>query len=141
MTEFLQPYLCGGIYSSQTVFYKSMKKLLLFSVLFGATLIGCGGKETAEVKPQATVATATIELPTAKCGMCKKTIKAAVVDVAGASDVKFGGEAPSILATVSFDPSKTSEKAIAEAIGKAGYNAKDVVRDSAAYENLHSCCK
>lgn len=119
-----------------------MIKLLVFSALFiGATFIGCGGKETAEVKPQATVATATIELPTAKCGMCKKTLKSAMVDGGGASDVKFGGESPAIVATVSFDPSKTSEKAITEAIGKAGYNAKGVVRDSAAYENLHSCCK
>lgn len=119
-----------------------MKKLLLFSALvIGATLISCGGKETAEVKPQATVATATIELPTAKCGMCKKTIKNAVLTNGFASDVKFDGEAPAIVATVSFDPSKTSEKAITEAIGKAGYNAKDVVRDSAAYENLHECCK
>jgi copper chaperone CopZ len=119
-----------------------MKKLLLFSVLvIGAILIGCGGKDAAEVKPEATLATATIELPTAKCGMCKKTIKTAVVDGTGAADVKFTGESPAIVATVSFDPSKTSEKAIAEAIGKAGYNAKGVVRDSAAYENLHSCCK
>lgn len=121
-----------------------MKKLLLFSALFiGATLTGCGGKDAADGKPQvaATAATATIALPTAKCATCKKTIKTALTADAGISDVTFAGEAPSMAVTVSFDPSKTNEKAICQTIGKAGYNAKDVVRDSAAYENLHECCK
>jgi copper chaperone CopZ len=121
-----------------------MKKLLVLSALvIGATLIGCGGKDTAEVKPQVTTTavSATIPLPTAKCGTCKKTIKTVLTADAGISDVSFSGEAPSMAVTVSFDPSKTNEKAICQTIGKAGYNAKDVVRDSAAYENLHECCK
>jgi len=119
-----------------------MKKQLLFSALFlSAAFIGCGGKDTAEVKPQATTTSATIALPSAKCGTCKKTIKTALTADAGISEVSFSGEAPSMAVTVSFDPSKTNEKAICQTIGKAGYNAKDVVRDSVAYENLHECCK
>lgn len=117
-----------------------MKKLLFGSMLlFGAAFISCG-KDTPDGKPQAELSTASIPLPTAKCGMCKKTIKTAIMDN-GASDVTFAGEAPAIVATVRFDPSKTSEYAICQSIGKAGYNAKEIVRDSAAYENLHSCCK
>lgn len=131
-----------GIDYALSVFYYPMKKLLIGSMLLlGVSLISCGNKDTAEQKPQAQLATATIPLPTAKCGMCKKTIKTAVLDKGFATDVKFEGESPAIVATVSFDPTKTSEKAICETIGKAGYNAKDVVRDSAAYENLHECCK
>jgi copper chaperone CopZ len=132
------PMLQG--FRNNDAFYSVLYSMKYIIVCLSITtlLMGCASK--AENTPSAAV-TATISLPTAKCGMCKKTIKNAVIEKAGASTIVFANDPPKMTATVSFDPATTSQEKICKAIAESGYNANDIPRDSAAYENLHSCCK
>lgn len=111
--------------------------IFLGMMLFG---IGCGKDDSTTVK-NPNLATATVILPTAKCATCKKTITKAVKEQTGITDMKISGEAPAITAVISYDKTKTDEKAIFKTIAQAGYDAGGIPRDEKAYENLEECCK
>ena len=112
-----------------------------------AALIGCGKttNEQATPKPEtkaqpavATVA-ATIDLPTAKCENCEKTITNAVQNVDGVTDVKV--DAKNHVAKVQYIAAKTNVASLENTISKAGYTANKTQRNKAAYDKLDECCK
>jgi copper chaperone CopZ len=72
------------------------------------------------------------------CGMCKKTIEKSL-KIEGVKKASWDVKTKEI--TVSFDPKKTSLKAIQAAICTAGYDNDGCKGNDAAYDKLHSCCK
>lgn len=101
--------------------------LAAFAILFNISDVYAGNKKK------------TISIPTIQCGMCKKTITNVLKEIDGVKSVNVNMESKKV--TVKFDDTKTSLDALENAITAAGYNANDKIRDAAAYENLHSCCK
>lgn len=72
------------------------------------------------------------------CGMCKKTIEKAVNSLEGISQTTWDVDKKKI--EVSFNASKTNEKAIHEAIAASGYDTEKVSGNLDAYNNLPGCC-
>lgn len=72
------------------------------------------------------------------CGMCKKTIENAVNSLEGISQTTWDVDKKKI--EVSFNASKTNEKAIHEAIAASGYDTEKVSGNLDAYNNLPGCC-
>ena len=72
------------------------------------------------------------------CGMCQTRIEKAAKE-AGATSAKWDTE--SNMLAVSFNPAKTSVKAIETKVASVGHDTKSVKADNAVYEKLHGCCK
>jgi periplasmic mercuric ion binding protein len=117
-----------------------MKK---YTLVFAAFLfVSCVKEETKEaaqkpVDPNITLAS--ISVPHTQCEMCEERITEAVKAVPGVTDVKANAAIDST--KVSFDKTKTNLASIEKAIAGVGYAANATSRDSAAYENLPSCCQ
>lgn len=75
----------------------------------------------------------------AVCDMCKETIEKYVALEKGVKKVNLDVE--SKIATVKYNPQKTTPEKIRKAISKAGYDADDVPADVAAFDKLDDCCK
>jgi len=73
------------------------------------------------------------------CGMCKKTIEKAVNSLEGISQTTWDVDKKKI--EVSFNASKTNEKAIHEAIAASGYDTEKVSANIESYNELPGCCK
>ena len=122
-----------------------MTKLMTkYSLVLAAFLfISCAKEEvkdaasSAPIDPNITLAS--ISVPHTQCEMCEETITEAVNKVPGVATVKANAGSDST--AVSFDKTKTDLASIEKAIAMAGYSANSTTRDSAAYENLPSCCK
>lgn len=112
------------------------KKLLLLPLLFGFFLVGCSGKPENQNQESTT---ATINVKTAVCGSCSKTIKKALQAVHGVQEVEVDLEAHT--AKVVFMPAKVDLKTLELAVANAGYNANETPRNQEAYEKLDACCK
>jgi len=105
-----------------------------------ALMVGCSkAPEEKQTAPTGNLAVATIQLSTLKCKTCVKTINAALASVDGVENSEIDLEKKNV--TVKFIPAKLDVSKIELAISKAGYDANNVRRDSAAYENLAECCK
>ncbi len=63
--------------------------------------------------------TATLDVPGMTCGFCPITVRKALQKVPGVVKVQSSFETKT--ATVTFDPTKTSVKALTEATADAGY--------------------
>lgn len=82
----------------------------------------------------------TLEIKTsAVCRMCKNTIEKAVMTERGVKSVRL--DVPSKMATVVYNPEKTSPEKIRKAITAVGYTADDIPPEPEAFENLHFCCR
>jgi mercuric transport protein len=101
--------------------------IAVFTILFNISEVYAGNKKT------------TIDIPTIQCGMCKKTITNVLKEIDGVTSVKVNLDTKKV--TVKFNDTKTNVEALENAITAAGYNANDKIRDAAAYDNLHGCCK
>jgi periplasmic mercuric ion binding protein len=101
--------------------------LAAFAILFNISDVYAGNKKT------------TIDIPTIQCGMCKNTITNTLKEIDGVTSVKVNLSTKKV--TVKYNDTKTNIEALENAITAAGYNANDKIRDAAAYENLHGCCK
>jgi mercuric ion binding protein len=128
--------------SAETQQYTVMKfsALSLAALLFLASCAKEEAKEEVVQQPtDPNITLASISVPHTQCEMCEETITEAVKGVAGVADVKANAGTDST--KVSFDKTKTDLASIEKAIAMAGYSANTTTRDSAAYENLPSCCK
>jgi periplasmic mercuric ion binding protein len=119
------------------------KIMTKYSLVLAALLLVSCAKEEAKA-PEAPVTDpnitlASISVPHTQCEMCEETITEAVTAVPGVKTVKANAGSDST--TVSFDKTKTDLASVEKAIAMAGYSANSTTRDSAAYENLPSCCK
>lgn len=114
-----------------------LKGLGLFAT--AALLASCSPKDAKVADKTETVQAAMINIPTAKCASCEKTITAAVQKVDGVTSVTV--DAKTHKADVKFTPGKTDIVKIRQSIAKAGYTADDVARDSVGYASLEECCK
>lgn len=124
-----------------------MKKLLLIA-LTALSLGACSKTDETKTDASSTatpaaqnasIASASIAIPTARCEMCESTISDAVAGVDGVTEVKASSS--SDIAEVKYDPAKTNLASLEAAITKVGYNANAAVRDSAAHAKLHECCQ
>ncbi len=116
------------------------KDILGLSFIILMLLPGCGKSvENKQAIASNSINVATIQLPTVKCKTCVRTIKNALASVDGIESADIDLHSKS--ASVKFIPAKMDIGKIEMAISQAGYDADNVKRDSAAYENLAECCK
>lgn len=107
-----------------------MKTKIIFSLIMLVAFITTNAQEkTAEVKIKTS----------AVCDMCKETIEKYVAFEKGVKKVTLDVETK--IATVVYNPQKTTPEKIRIAISKAGYDADDVPADQKAYKKLDDCCK
>ena len=85
--------------------------------------------------------TATVEIQTsAVCGICEDLI--IHKNLAYEKGVKYAEmDVKTGVLTINYIKDKTSVSHLRNQISKLGYSADSVKADSAAYENLHFCCK
>tara|TARA_Y100000385_G_scaffold53059_1_gene50352 strand:+ start:75 stop:425 length:351 start_codon:yes stop_codon:yes gene_type:complete len=109
-----------------------MKNLIWLLLMFFST-IACAqtkGKKTATVEIQTS----------AVCGMCEDLI--IHKNLAYEKGVKYAEmDVKTGVLTINYIKDKTSVSHLRNQISKLGYSADSVKADSAAYENLHFCCK
>lgn len=72
------------------------------------------------------------------CGMCKQTIETAA---AKNKSAKVNWNADTKMATVTYNPKKTSLDQILKSVAEAGYDNEKFTAEDAVYEQLHGCCK
>ena len=89
-----------------------MKKIVLFLVMF----IGIPGFAIAEIR------TVALDIPKMDCPLCPITVETAIKKVEGVSSVEADLDSKS--ATVSFDDSVTTVRAVIAAATDAGYPAE-----------------
>lgn len=91
-------------------------------------------------KANAQESTAEVKIKTsATCEMCKETIEKYVAFEKGVKKVTV--DVNTKIATVVYNPQKTSPEKIRTAISNAGYDADDVPANKKAYNKLDECCK
>ncbi|MDP4280853.1 MAG: heavy metal-associated domain-containing protein [Bacteroidota bacterium] len=82
----------------------------------------------------------TVKIKTsAVCSQCKERIEKGLAFEKGIKDVDL--DVMTKIATVRYNPLKTTPDAIRRAISKLGYDADEVKADPKAYEKLPKCCK
>ena len=114
-----------------------MKKIAMFSMLLISTL--CFGGNPHGPAEQVQKGHAMIMLPTLQCDTCVETVRKAVEKVEGVKSISIDLEKK--MAHVRFDPAKTSQEKIEQAIAAAGYDANQTKRDEIAYAKLPQCCQ
>jgi copper chaperone CopZ len=75
----------------------------------------------------------------AVCGQCKDRIEKGMAYEKGIKDVVL--DVDTKVATVKYNPAKTTPAEIRLAISKLGYDADDIPADKTAYAKLPACCK
>jgi copper chaperone CopZ len=75
----------------------------------------------------------------AVCGQCKDRIEKGMAYEKGIKDVAL--DVDTKIATVKYNPAKTTPDEIRLAISKLGYDADNIPADKAAYDKLPPCCK
>ncbi len=101
--------------------------------------IGCQKQEPKPQPATTEVASTTIEVKTAKCESCAKTITKALEDVDGVNKASVDLNKKIVL--VEYVSSKTNLASLETAISKAGYDANTMKRDDMAYHALDACCQ
>jgi len=82
----------------------------------------------------------TIKIKTsAVCDMCKDRIEQGMAFEKGVKNVVL--DVDTKIATITYNPSKTTPDDLRKAISKLGYDADNVVADKSAYDKLPACCK
>lgn len=109
-----------------------MKRILLTLLLFiGISPLFAQGKadkfKTYKVKTSAV------------CEMCKNTLEKNLVFEKGVRLVTL--ELETNMLTFEYNPKKTDESKLREAVNELGYDAGESPADDQAYEKLHGCCK
>ena len=103
--------------------------LLLLWIGISLTALGQSAKkeETVSIKTSAV------------CGMCKDRIEQGLAFEKGIRSVTV--DIKTKIASVGYNPLKTTADDIRKAISKLGYDADTVVADPKAYAKLPACCK
>lgn len=73
------------------------------------------------------------------CGMCKRTIESAALNVKGVKSADWNMEDDMI--TVVFNPKKVGLDKIKTSIAASGYDTDTHRAPNNAYDKLHGCCK
>ncbi len=73
------------------------------------------------------------------CESCKPRIETALFEITGVKQAKLNIETQTI--KVVYNPKKTTENEIKEAVLKSGYSADGVQPTAEAYGKLDGCCK
>jgi mercuric ion binding protein len=111
---------------------KIIVKSIIISIglafLFGNGSCSAGGKNT-EIK----ITTSAV------CGQCKDRIEQGLAYEKGIKDVVL--DVDTKIATVGYNPAKTTPENIRKAISNLGYDADTIPADKMAYEKLPACCK
>jgi copper chaperone CopZ len=84
----------------------------------------------------------TVELKiktSAVCGQCKDRIEKGMAYEKGINDINL--DVNTKVATVRYNPSKTTPADIRKAISKLGYDADTIPANKTAYQKLPPCCK
>ena len=118
-----------------------LSALLLISTLTFATTIR---KSTNENRPTKidVPKTQTVKIKTsAICEMCKERIEKKLAFTKGVSDVNLDVESKDKVVTVIFNPKKTNVLKLKKAIAEVGYDADEVMAETAGYDKLPGCCK
>ena len=108
-----------------------LKKILIISVI---TLFISGSsfsqdKKSAELK----VKTSAI------CSQCKDRIEQGMAYEKGIKDIVL--DVDTKIATITYNPSKTTPDVIRQAISRLGYDADTIPANKDAYNKLPPCCK
>ena len=108
--------------------------------IFSTIILGLAIISSAQKVPEVVKEGHKVEIKTsAVCDMCKETIEYDLTFEKGVKSVVLDVE--SKIATVVYNPRKTSASLIRKRIAKVGYNADGFKRDSLAYKKLPLCCK
>jgi copper chaperone CopZ len=75
----------------------------------------------------------------AVCGMCKERIEGCLAFEKGVKSASL--DVDTKVATVIFNPSKTSPVQLRNTLSKLGYDADTIPANQAAYAKLPACCK
>lgn len=75
----------------------------------------------------------------ARCGMCKEIIEAAVLALPGVKTAKLDLHTKQL--SVTFNSRKVTLAQVQQAVAASGYDADDVKRNMNAYDALSPCCK
>ncbi|MGA2824414.1 MAG: heavy metal-associated domain-containing protein [Bacteroidales bacterium] len=75
----------------------------------------------------------------AVCGQCKDRIEKGMAYEKGIKDINLDLETK--IATVKYNPAKTTPSDIRKAISKLGYDADTIPADKIAYAKLPPCCR
>ena len=82
----------------------------------------------------------TVEIKTsAVCGMCKDRIEGCLAFEKGVKSASLDVETK--VATIIFNPGKTSPEKLRKTLSKLGYDADSIPADQTAYTKLPACCK
>ncbi len=103
--------------------------VVIFLAIFSTTMAFSQEKKSEEIKI----------LTSAQCGMCKDRIEQGLAFEKGIKDVTL--DVDTKIATVTYNPKKTTPEEIRKMISKLGYDADKVPADEKAYEKLPACCK
>ena len=102
--------------------------LLVLMIVFSATCFGQQKKvDTIVIKTSAV------------CGMCKDRIEGCFAFEKGVKSSTLDVETK--MATVVYNPAKTSPEQLRKTLSKLGYDADLVPASEAAYAKLPACCK
>jgi copper chaperone CopZ len=118
--------------------------------LIAAAFIACGYQSEqkpaaqapaaqAQTPAQEATATASIDLPTIRCGTCERHITAALGRAEGVKSVSVSHETKK--AEIVYVSSATNVDRLENVITKSGYDANGKKRDDAAYQDLPECCR
>lgn len=98
---------------------------------------GCSGRKTGAAAAGTEVVK--VSLPSMVCDNCARTIRSAVVQVKGVTDVQVDVDKKQ--AAITFVTGQTNLDQIESAITTAGYDANGKKRNMEAYQKLDKCCK
>jgi copper chaperone CopZ len=112
---------------------KNLKSLLSSTLIFASYILMPQPAE-AKVSPDTVVVKVS-----SVCGMCAETIEKALAYEKGVMSTMVDGKKQ--LATVVYNPKKTSEEKIKKAITLSGYDADEMKADKRAFDRLDECCK
>ena len=115
-----------------------MKNIKFLLKGFVTVLIFTSVTFTAKSQEQKKEETITIKT-SAVCSMCKERIEQGMAYEKGIRDVTLDLETK--MATIRYNPLKTSPEEIRKAISKLGYDADEIPADEKAYNKLPACCK
>jgi copper chaperone CopZ len=102
--------------------------LLVVMVVFSTTCFGQQKKiDTVAIKTSAV------------CGQCKDRIEGCLAFEKGVKSSTLDVETK--IATVVYNPAKTSPEQLRKTLSKLGYDADSIPANQAAYNKLPACCK
>ena len=103
--------------------------IMLFAFMLASSMAFSQDKKTETIKIKTS----------AVCDMCKDRIEKGMALEKGVKTVAL--DVNTKIATITYNPAKTTPDDLRKAIAKLGYNADNVARDKDVYAKLPSCCK